>query len=151
MVEQVLDVNKKREISKFILESLTEWFEIEESRNNYIEESVSQLFFAAKENDKYIGFLCLKETGEATVELSVMGVLREFHRKGTGRAIFEYAKTVAKEYGYSFIQVKTVKMGIYEDYDKTNMFYKSLGFKEFEVFPTLWDENNPCQVYVMSV
>ncbi|MBO5266743.1 MAG: GNAT family N-acetyltransferase [Ruminiclostridium sp.] len=151
MVEQVLDVNKKREISKFILESLKEWFEKEESRNSYIEESVSQLFFTAKENDKYIGFLCLKETGEATVELSVMGVLRKFHRKGTGRALFEYAKNVAKECGYSFIQVKTVRMGIYEDYDKTNMFYKSLGFKEFEVFPTLWDENNPCQVYVMSI
>lgn len=28
-------------------------------------------------------------------------------------------------------------------------FYKSLGFKEFEVFPTLWDEWNPCQIYVM--
>ena len=151
MIEQVIDANKKGEISKLILESLKEWFEKEESRNSYIEESVSQLFFAAMENEECIGFLCLKETGEATVELAVMGVLREFHRKGTGRALFEYAKTVAKECGYSFIQVKTVRMGIYEDYDKTNMFYKSLGFKEFEVFPTLWDENNPCQVYVMSV
>ena len=28
--------------------------------------------------------------------------------------------------------------------------YKNL-FKEFEVFPTLWDEWNPCQVYVMGL
>ncbi len=27
----------------------------------------------------------------------------------------------------------------------------SLGFREFEVFPTLWEEWNPCQIYVMSV
>lgn len=26
-----------------------------------------------------------------------------------------------------------------------------VGFKEFEVFPTLWDEANPCQVYVMAL
>ena len=49
------------------------------------------------------------------------------------------------------MQVKTVQMGKYEDYDNTNRFYISLGFKEFEVFPTLWDEANPCQIYVMSV
>ena len=53
--------------------------------------------------------------------------------------------------GYSFIQVKTVLMGKYEDYDKTNRFYISLGFKEFEIFPTLWDERNPCQIYVMAL
>lgn len=47
------------------------------------------------------------------------------------------------------MQVKTVQMGCYDIYDDTNKFYKSLGFKEFEVFPTLWDEWNPCQIYVM--
>ncbi len=26
-----------------------------------------------------------------------------------------------------------------------------LGFKEFEVFPTLWDEWNPCQIYEMAL
>ncbi len=42
-------------------------------------------------------------------------------------------------------------MGLYEDFDSTNHFYLSLGFKEFEIMPTLWDEVNPCQIYVMSV
>jgi hypothetical protein len=50
-----------------------------------------------------------------------------------------------------FLQVKTVQMGIYENYDKTNLFYCNAGFKEFEVFPMLWDENNPCQIYVMAL
>ena len=53
--------------------------------------------------------------------------------------------------GCSFLQVKTVQMGRYEQYDRTNLFYRSLGFKEFEVFPALWDEGNPCQVYVMAL
>ena len=45
----------------------------------------------------------------------------------------------------------TVKMGMYDDYDRTNMFYKAVGFKEFEVFPMLWDEANPCQIYIMAL
>lgn len=42
---------------------------------------------------------------------------------------------VIAEKGYSFIQVKTVQMGKYEVYDKTNKFYRALGFKEFEMIP----------------
>jgi len=42
-------------------------------------------------------------------------------------------------------------MGRYDIYDDTNRFYLSLGFRELEVFPTLWDEGNPCQVYIMAI
>lgn len=93
----------------------------------------------------------MKETGNSIVELYIMGVLMEFHRNGIGKELFNHAKKVASEKGYSFIQVKTVQMGKYEEYDRTNKFYLSFGFKEFEVFPTLWDECNPCQIYVMSL
>ena len=86
-----------------------------------------------------------------TAELSVLGVLKEYHRQGIGRELFLKAKEAAEGKGYSFLQVKTVRMGVYEDYDRTNCFYLALGFKEFEVFPLLWDENNPCQIYVMSL
>ncbi len=67
------------------------------------------------------------------------------------RPLFATAKRRAKELGYSFLQVKTVQMGKYPEYDATNRFYLALGFCEFEVFPTLWDEWNPCQIYVMSL
>ena len=93
----------------------------------------------------------LKQTGQDTLELAVMGVLKKYHRMGIGKSLFETAKSVATKEGFSFMQVKTVQMGMYEDYDKTNMFYKALGFKEFEVFSTLWDEANPCQIYVMAL
>ena len=93
----------------------------------------------------------LKETGNATVELYVMGILKEFHRKGIGRRLFHHAKEVASEKGYSFIQVKTVCEGIYADYNLTNAFYQKIGFKELECMEELWDKANPCQVYVMAV
>lgn len=54
-------------------------------------------------------------TRRDTVELYVMGVLPQLHRRGVGRELLN----------------------------------RALGFKEFEVFPTLWDPGNPCQIYVL--
>ena len=150
MIRVINDAQEKQRISRFILESLPEWFGIPEAREQYIRESADEIVLASVEDDQPNGFLCLKETGKDTVELAVMGVLRECHRKGIGRELFEHAKQIAVEKGYSFLQVKTVQMGRYKEYDNTNRFYLSLGFKEFEVIPTLWDEWNPCQIYVMS-
>lgn len=150
-IRQITDDREKKNITRHILESLPEWFGIPEAREAYIAESDHKVFFCAFESDCPVGFLYLKETGRATVELYVMGVLKEFHRKGIGRELFRRAREEAVEQGYSFIQVKTVQMGKYKEYDRTNQFYLSLGFKEFEVFPTLWDEWNPCQVYAMSI
>ena len=150
MIRVINDAQEKQRISRFILESLSEWFGIPEAREQYIRESADEIVLASVEDDQPNGFLCLKETGKDTVELAVMGVLKECHRKGIGRELFVHAKQIAVEKGYSFLQVKTVQMGRYEEYDNTNRFYLSLGFKEFEVIPTLWDEWNPCQIYVMS-
>ena len=151
MVVEIIDSNEKQAIARKVLEALTEWFEVEESREGYIKDCADWTFLAAKEDDNIIGFLCLKETGDATVELAVMGVMKEYHRNGEGRELVEKAKEVARAKGYEFMQVKTVKMGVYEDYDRTNLFYISCGFKELEVFPLYWDEANPCQIYVMSL
>lgn len=151
MIRFIEDKEERQKISREVLEALTEWFEVAESREQYIAESKDQPFWAAFENDTPAGFLCLKETGKETMELAVMGVKKEFHRKGIGRRLFAASKEYAAMKGYSFIQVKTVRTGMYEDYDKTNEFYKSLGFKELEVFEEYWDAANPCQVYVMSL
>ena len=151
MIIEIKDPKEKQAIARKVLEALTDWFGVEESREEYISGSANWTFFAAKEEEEEIGFLCLKETGRATVELPVMGVLQDHHRSGIGRQLVERAKETAKSQGYEFMQVKTVKMGMYEDYDRTNLFYISCGFKELEVFPLLWDEANPCQIYVMSL
>ena len=151
MIEEIKDKQLKRHIARSILETLTDWFGITESREQYIKDCEEQIFVAAKEAGKEIGFICLKETGKDTVEIAVMGVLKEYHRHGIGKELIKAAKEIAVEKGYSFLQVKTVQMGFYVDYDKTNLFYCNVGFKEFEVFPMLWNENNPCQIYVMAL
>ncbi len=151
MIRIVCSAEEKRRIARLILEALTDWFGIPEARETYIRESADEIMLVSEENGEPNGFLCLKETGKDTVELAVMGVLPEYHRKGIGTKLFESAKEIAVEKGFSFLQVKTVQMGKYEEYDRTNRFYLALGFKEFEVIPTLWDERNPCQIYVMSL
>lgn len=150
-IREIRDPDEKQAIVRAILEALPDWFAVEESREQYIRASRGLRLFAAFAGDEPIGFLCLKKTGNATVELAVMGVLKTYHRQGIGRALFGAAKQAAQETGYEFMQVKTVKMGVYPDYDDTNRFYISLGFKELEVFPELWDENNPCQIYIMAL
>ncbi|MBR5751394.1 MAG: GNAT family N-acetyltransferase [Clostridia bacterium] len=150
-VREITDGGEKQRIARAVLEDLTDWFGVAESREKYIRESAGQTLLAAFDGDEPAGFVCLKRTGNATAELAVLGVKRKYHRQGAGRALCLKAMELAAREGFSFLQVKTVKMGVYEDYDATNRFYLSLGFKEFEVFPLLWDERNPCQVYVMSL
>lgn len=150
-IRQVIDNAEKQNITRYVLESLPNWFGIPEAREEYIKDSVGNIYFCVYDNNHPIGFLYLKETSKDTVELVVMGILAKYHRNGIGKKLFRQAKEFACEKGYSFLQVKTVQMGKYEDYDRTNMFYLSLGFKEFELFPTLWDEWNPCQIYVMAL
>ena len=151
VIRQIDSDIEKASIARTLLESLPDWFGIPESTEEYIVDSKGHPFFCAYADDVPIGFLYLKETGRHTVELAVMGVLKEFHRQGVGRKLFMEAKNEAKRLGYFFIQVKTVQMGRYDIYDDTNRFYLSLGFKELEVFPTLWDECNPCQIYIMAI
>ena len=151
MIRQLHDPAERQAVARAILEALPEWFGIPEAREDYIRRSASQPCFAAYEEGTPVGFLCLEETGCATVEVYVMGVVKRCHRRGLGTALFEAAKAWAAEQGYAFMQVKTVQEGRYPEYDATNSFYRRLGFQEFEVFPTLWDEWNPCQVYVLSL
>ena len=151
IIKQIESDADKGSIARTILESLPDWFGIPEATEEYIADSKDRPFFCAYTEDTPIGFLYLKETGRHTVELAVMGVLKEYHRQGIGRKLFAEAMNEAKRIGYSFIQVKTVQMGRYDIYDDTNRFYLSLGFKELEVFPTLWDECNPCQIYIMAI
>lgn len=151
MINKIDNKEKKEKICMEILEALPEWFEIPESRVSYAKESRELPFWADVENDIARGFIVMKETSDYAVEICVMGVRKEYHHLGIGSKLFEAFYQYAKENGYEFIQVKTVRKGMYPDYDLTNAFYQRVGFRELECMETLWDEANPCQVYVMAV
>ena len=151
MIVYIKDKKQKELISSTILADLPDWFGLPDSTAEYVKCSKEMPFWAEIENDTAKGFISLKETSSYTAEIYVMGVLKAIHNNGVGKKLFEAFYSYAKEHDYSFIQVKTVQEGHYDEYDKTIQFYKKLGFKEFECFPTLWDEWNPCQIYIMAV
>lgn len=145
------DDEKKKQIAREILYDLPEWFGIPESTEAYIRESAEQPFFAAVVDEEAVGFMTLKETSPYTAELAVCGVKKRFHRCGAGSALFGAFREYAAARGYEYLQVKTVAAGRYPEYDATRMFYEHLGFRALEVFPTLWDECNPCLVMVLRL
>ena len=151
MIQFIHPPVRREAIAREILEALPDWFGLPESTAAYVQESRDQPFWADMGDGKIRGFITLKETSPYTAELAVMGVLPQYHRQGIGRALFEAFRQYAKEHGYAFLQVKTAREGCYAEYDRTIAFYRSLGFKELECFPTLWDAWNPCQVFVMAV
>ena len=151
MVQRVEKPDEREAAAREVLEALPDWFGIPESREAYIRDSRAQPFWADLEDGAVRGFLALKETSPYTAELAVMGVLPAYHRQGIGRALFAAFHQYAREKGYAFLQVKTVQEGCYASYDQTNAFYRSLGFRELECFPTLWGGQNPCQIYIRNV
>lgn len=141
---------EKTRIVEEILLDLPEWFGLPESTRDYIEQSKELTLFAAKNNSNIIGFITLKETSDDVCEVHCMGIKKDYHRKGVGTKLYNVFENFAKE-KYEFIQVKTVDEGHYKEYNQTIAFYKSIGFKKMEVFPTLWDEWNPCLILIKKI
>ena len=151
MVLQVESEEEKRRVAREVLADLPDWFGIPECTEEYINESAKMPFWASYSDQEAAGFIALKQTSPFAAELYVTGVKKRFHRQGIGRELFSAFYESAKQSGYEFLQVKTVDEGRYTEYDQTRLFYESLGFRNLEVFPTLWDEWNPCLIMVMAV
>lgn len=147
-VKEIYDPTEKKAITELILANLSPWFGIEESKNAYIRDAIGYTFFACFQKETPVGFAALSPTSNDCLEIVVMGVLPKVHRKKCGTKLVQSAEMYARTKRYSYMQVKTVKRGKYPQYDITNAFYQSLGYKEMECFPTLWDIHNPCQVYI---
>ncbi len=151
VVKEVKDKKEKEGISREVLNDLPEWFGMPESTQEYIADSQDKPFLASFHQGEVVGFIVLNETSADCADIFVMGVKKKFHRQGAATQLNEEYEKLAKSLGYSYSQVKTVQSGHYEEYDITNSFYRSVGYKELEVFPTLWDEWNPCQVFIKYI
>lgn len=150
-ITMINDPDRKRAIAREVLTDLPEWFGIPESTEEYIRESGNMPFFAAMDEAEVLGFMAMKETSPSTCEIYVTGVKKRAHCCGAGRAMFDVFEAYARAQGYRFAQVKTVAPGHYPEYDATVAFYKGVGFLPLEVFPTLWDERNPCLILVKAL
>ena len=151
IIKEIVDIKEKEKISREILNDLPEWFGMPESTEEYITDSQDKPFIACFMDNEAVGFVVLNSTSVDCADIFVMGIKKKYHRMGIGTKLNDAYEKLAKKLGYTYTQVKTVQTGHYKEYDITNNFYKSVGYKELEVFPTLWDEWNPCQIYIKYI
>lgn len=151
IIKEIVDIDEKEKISREILNDLPEWFGMPESTEEYITDSQDKPFIACFMDNEAVGFVVLNATSEDCADIFVMGIKKNYHRMGIGTKLNDAYEKLAKKLGYTYTQVKTVQTGHYKEYDITNNFYKSVGYRELEVFPTLWDEWNPCQIYIKYI
>jgi ribosomal protein S18 acetylase RimI-like enzyme len=138
-------------IAAKILRSLPDWFALDEATQNYIDESKELPMMACFQNDDPVGFLSTKHHSPYTAEIYVMGIEPKHHRKSHGSRLIAESENKLRSQGIDFLQVKTLSEDREcEFYRKTRLFYKAQGFKEVEVFPTLWGAANPCLLMIKS-
>ena len=144
-INEVLVESEKSDICSSILSDLPNWFGIPEAVLDYAAGVKEKPFYAAYDNGDVVGFVSIKEHNPFTAEIYVMGILQNYHRRGLGRELIEMCESHCRHHDIEFLTVKTLdEKNPDEYYRKTRLFYESMGFKPLEVFPTLWDESNPC-------
>ncbi len=96
-----------------------------------------------------VGFVTVKATSEDALELHVMGVLAEWHRRGIGGALVARVAAYARAEGFALLHVKTLAASDPDPgYAATRAFYLALGFRPLEVLPAVWGPENPCLLLV---
>jgi coenzyme F420-0:L-glutamate ligase/coenzyme F420-1:gamma-L-glutamate ligase len=148
-VVEIADPAERSRIAEAVLRDLPEWFGIEESTAAYIEAAASLPTFAVEPE---VGFLCLKQHTPRAAELYVMGVRREKHRRGIGRALVAAAESWCRGNGIRYLHVKTLGPSRpSRGYAATRDFYEAAGFVALEELHGLWRDDNPTLVLVKDV
>ncbi len=107
----------------------SKWFD-PEAIETMEKEFPNQRGYVAIVNDNVVGFITYKIKEEG-LELSWIGVLEKYHRKGIGKKLVEKLILYAKEKKCKYIDVETVAPHhADENYGRTIAFYKKIGFKE---------------------
>ena len=150
VIEEVKDVNQKMAVVAEVLKDLPEWFGIPESTQAYIEEAKDLQVWAAYQESDLTGFVSLSYSSEDCAEIDCLGVKKAYQGRGIGSQLLATLESEANK-NVDFLQVKTVAEGSNKDYDRTNIFYRNLGFKKLEIFPQLWGPQNPCQILIKKM
>lgn len=142
----------RSEVCEAILRQLPSWFGIESAIVEYVARVEALPMFVVEQGDRCVGFVSLLPQTSATLEIYVMGVVPDQHRRGVGRALVAASIGYAAGAGYSLLSVKTLdESRASPEYERTRRFYTSMGFLPVEVFPSLWGEANPCLLSVRAV
>ena len=94
----------------------------------WVEEQVKEgHYFMIKDHNNVCGAVCLLEK-DGKFHLETIAIEKDQQRKGLGKQFIEFAKTKAKENGFSSLLVDT-----YCEYD-VDKFYEGCGFRKIPTF-----------------
>ena len=148
-VVEISDPAERSRIAEAVLRDLPDWFGIEEATRQYIEDAATLPTLAVEPD---LGFLCVKQHTPRAAELYVMGVRREQHRRGIGRALVAEAERWCRARGIRYLQVKTLGPSRSDPgYDATRVFYEAVGFVALEELTGLWSHDNPTLILVKDI
>lgn len=116
-----------------IARALPEWFNELGLRDMNKDFDVEE-GFVAEVDDKIVGFITHKPLRKDERELTWIGLLKEFQRKGIGTRLFKRLEKKLKDKGIKWLQVLTVaETEDYEPYERTRNFYHKVGFKDVKI------------------
>lgn len=140
------------EICAQLLDGLPDWFGIPQANVSYASTAETNPTVVASTDGTPIGILTTILHSETSAEIYVMAVRRSDHRAGVGAAMLRLAESHLADNGIRFLQVKTLA-DTHPDpgYRETRAFYQSCGFEQLEVFPTLWDADNPALQMIKTI
>jgi len=139
------DPDTKERICREVLESLPDWFGIPEAIDRFCREVRELRMWVAKSGGHTAGFATVQQHFPGAAELHLIAVRPEHHRSRLGTRLLTEIETHLNTSATRFLTVKTLAPSAGDrSYAHTHRFYAAQGFVPLEVFPTLWDEENPC-------
>jgi len=152
IIKEIFDRTDKEDIARFVLRDLPEWFGIEESTAEYINDVHKYSFIVALIDNEPVGFYSLREENHDVLDMYVLGVLKKYHNQGVGSNLQEYAEKYAEERGYKYLMVLTLAEKVKNpEYLLTRKFYQKMGFIDLYQNDKIFDEYNPCQLMIKRV
>lgn len=128
-----------------ILRSLPEWFGLEESLRDYVQDTSIHPTFVATVAEAVCGFVTIKQHFPTSAEIHCIAVEASSRGQGMGQALVRHAQAWVAGQGVRFLQVKTLAESHPSPaYAQTRAFYLGMGFVPLEVFYGLWSPQSPC-------
>lgn len=135
-----------------ILAELPEWFGLPQSNAEYAEFAEHEPTWVAEANGDVLGVMTLVDHGFSAIDIHLMAVRPQAHRRGVGRALVRRALAETRALDRPYLTVKTRGPSLpYEPYERTRAFYEAVGFQPLEEFTEIWGPENPCLIMVTPV